>query len=105
MRNSLKIYRKYLTTPGRSALQGGVIALVLVALAYILANEVTPGRWMILTAILVVVAGIAGGLVNYFIFPFKLKSPHFKLLPKLIGGFIYVAMIAVAFIIGINGAD
>ena len=105
MRNSLKIYRKYLATPGRSALHGGVIALVLLTLAYILANEVTPGRWMILPAILVVSAGIAGGLLNYFLFPFKLKSPYFKLVPKLIGGVIYAAMIAVAFIIGMNGAD
>jgi small-conductance mechanosensitive channel len=104
MRNSLKIYRKYLATPGRSALHGGVIAFVLLALVYLLAGEVTPGRWMILPAILVVAAGIAGGILNYFIFPFKFKSPHFRLIPKLIGGVIYIAMIAVALVIGMNGA-
>jgi hypothetical protein len=104
MRNSLKIYRKYLATPGRSALHGGIIALVLLTIAYFLADEVTPGRWMILPAILVVSAGIAGGLLNYFIFPIKFKSPRFKLMPKLIGGMIYLVMIAVALVIGMNGA-
>jgi hypothetical protein len=105
MRNSLKIYRKYLATPGRSALHGGVIAIVLLTIVYLLADEVTPGRWMILPAIMVVAAGIAGGVINYFIFPFKYKSHHFRLVPKLIGGVIYVALIAVALVIGMNGVD
>ena len=101
----MKIYRKYLATPGRSALHGGLIALALLTGVYFLSDEVTPGRWMILPAILVLSAGIAGGLLNYFIFPIKYKSPRFKLMPRIIGGFIYAAMIVVAFMIGMNGVD
>jgi hypothetical protein len=104
MRNNLKIYKRYLTTPGRSILQGGIIAMVLLGIFYISGLVEAPGRWMVLPVVLVVAAGMAGGLLNYLIFPFKYKSPQFRFIPKLIGGVIYVALVAVALVIGMNGA-
>jgi hypothetical protein len=105
MRNSLKIYKKYLATPGRSILHGGIIAMILFGIVFLTGLAEAPGKLMILPVVLVLVAGMAGGFLNYFIFPFKYKSPHFRVIPKLIGGVIYIAMVAVALIIGMNGAD
>jgi hypothetical protein len=102
MRNSLKIYKRYLTTPGRSILHGGIIAMFLLGILFMSGLAEAPGSWMVLPVVLVLAAGMAGGLLNYLIFPFKYKSPHFKLIPKLIGGMVYVAMVAVALVIGMN---
>lgn len=103
MRNRLKIYQKYLTTPGRSIFHGGLIAVVLLGILLLAGGFSAPGKWMILPAVLVVAAGMVGGLVNHFIFPIKFKAPRFRLLPRLIGGVIYIMIVGVAIVLGMNG--